>query len=295
MGLVGVARRAVHGRRPVRAGLCLAATAAVGLGASGCSSPSPPMTPTAFVTSATQETLAQRTADITLEGSFSANGRTVPMTGSGQVDMTTDAMSMNASVSASGHSLQIRELGAEGQMYMSLTIDGRDMSQLAGRQWVELPFSMPSSGGSLGSGNPVDQLRLLQAKGSTVKDKGTATINGFTCHGYAVTPSRAAMLDGFNKIAASSSLTPAQLQDIRSAINKASPPTITVWFDGDRLLRRMTMAMQLATGQAGGTAGMTMDFSNYGAPVHISAPSRSQVMSYQDFTQALSGAEGTSR
>lgn len=292
MELVGVARRSVRGRRRLRPGLCLAATAAVGLGAAGCSSPAPPMTPTAFVTSATQETLAQRTADVSLEGSVSAAGRTIPMTGSGQVDMTTDAMSMNASMTVTGHSLQIRELGVGGQMYMAMTIDGQDMSQLAGRQWVQLPFSLPSSSGSFGSGNPVDQLRLLQAKGSTVKDKGTATINGVHCHGYAVTPSRAAMIDGFNKLAASSSFSATQLQQMRADIDKASPPTITVWFDGNRLLRRMNMDMQLAMGQAGGTAGMTMDFSNYGTPVSISAPPSSQVMSYQQFTQAV-GHTGT--
>lgn len=265
-----------------------AGAVAVALALAACgSSASRPMTPTAFVTSATQATLAQKTADVSLHGAVTAAGQSVPMTGTGQVDFTDNAMSMNVDTSAAGRAMTLRELFVGGHIFMGMTIAGQDLARLVGKAWIELPVNAPASGsGNLGSGNPVDQIRLLEAKGSTVVPKGTTTIDGTRVHGYAVTPAKAAMLAQVQKL--SSTLTPAQIQQIESTIQSSPPPTFTVWFDGSQLLRRIAIDMQLAAlGRGSGGGQIDMDFSNYGVPVHVTAPAASDVMPYSQFQQRL--------
>jgi hypothetical protein len=79
---------------------------------------------------------------------------------------------------------------------------------------------------------------------------------------------------------------------ILQVLQDSPPPTVKVWFDAAQLLRRMSA--ELTLNGMGGSAGpvrgtMTMDFSHYGAPVSITAPAPSDVMSYTQF-QHLTGA-----
>lgn len=250
------------------------------------SAPGSPST-TAFVTSASRTTLAQESADITLRGSISASGHTVPLTGSGQLDMASNAMEMNFSASAAGQSLEVREILVDGNLYMGMTIAGQDLYQLTGRHWVQMPVSPSSLASGTNGDNPLDQLRLLAAKGARVTALGRSTIDGVSVQGYSVVPTEQAMLAGVDKMAANSGLTPAQLARIRATVAKTPPPTIKVWIGNDQLLRRMSIDMQLGLPQGSDGGQLTIDFSNFGAPVHITPPASSDVMSYQQFLQAL--------
>jgi hypothetical protein len=259
----------------------------------GGSSPRDAGAAAAFVQSASQTTLAQSTADIAISGNVSVAGDDVPITGSGAAVLT-DAQQFAATVSftASGVSFQEKEVLTDGHFYMGIESGGQDISSvLPGKHWVEIPVPVGvgvSSG--TGTSDPIAQLQLLTANGNQVAALGTKVINGETDTGYAVTITRQNVLNGIQKFNASSGLDAAVQRQLSQAAQDTPIPTIDVWFDSSKLLRRMTVAInQVASGQAE-SVNLNMDFESYGTPVSIAAPSADDVATYSQFL----AAEGTS-
>ena len=250
--------------------------------------------PTAYLAAATRTTLARSTADVTMTGSLNVGGRTIEMTGTGTADLSTNAMTMDMSAQLGpGRSFEIRELLVDDTMYVGMVIDGQSLTQATGRDWIRfsVPITCASAGGA--SSDPVDQLRLLAAKGGSVSSLGTSVIDGRRVQGFSYAPSRQQGLARLNKIASKCGLTPAQQAAARSEFEVGHLPSEKVWFSTDQLLRRMQMVMTLPS-SAGGTPtdeNMTMDFSNYGAKVDITPPASNDVMSEQQF-QAFANAQG---
>jgi hypothetical protein len=247
----------------------------------------------AFVQSASQTTLAQSTADIVISGNVSVGGDDVPITGSGAAVLT-DAQQFAATVSftASGVSFQEKEVLTDGHFYMGIESGGQDISSiLPGKHWVEIPVPV-GGGGSSGTGtsDPIAQLQLLAANGNQVAALGTKVIDGETDSGYAVTITRQNVLNGIQKFNVSSGLDAAAQKQLSQAAQNTPIPTIDVWFDSSKLLRRMSVAMnQVENGQAV-SVNLDMDFESYGTPVSISAPLADYVATYNQFL----AAEGTS-
>jgi len=60
------------------------------------------LTPTAFVSKAATQTMAQKTADVTLSGTVQASGKTAAVHGTGQLDLAGRKVSLNLSASVPG-------------------------------------------------------------------------------------------------------------------------------------------------------------------------------------------------
>lgn len=241
-----------------------------------------------FVAAAAQRTLAEKTAEVRLSGSVAVAGTTIPMTGSGLVDLTDQAMSLDVSADFTGHSMAFKELIGGRNLYLSMTLDGRDLSSMSGgRHWVDIP--VPNAGPDL-TGNPAAALVALSHQGATVTSLGTRQIQGSTCRGFQVIPDRQAMLAAAEQEFQAMGLTRAERQAAMTQVDTMNPPQIEVWFDPQGLTRQMGIDMSLG-GVSSGSAVLTMTFIRYGVPVQISVPSPSDVMTYQQFMK-MAGQQG---
>jgi hypothetical protein len=281
-----------HAGRRSRGGMLAVATvvavAGVVTGVVIASRPGPAsvsMSPAAFVTQSAQRTLSARTADVTMSGSVSALGESVPVSGTGQTDFSTNAMTLNSTFNSSGHSVVEKEIETKGNLYITMSVDGQ-----SGDKWVETPLQ-ESGSANLGDSNPAMSLAVLAQHGNTVRTLGTKAIDGVTCSGYSVTPSRQAMIAAVQRELAAQGRNDASASTVLQTIGSMLQPTITVWFDAQGLLRQMSMqfGMQLQQGTSNGSFGADMDvtFSNYGTPVRISAPPPSDTVSSSSLLKGL--------
>jgi hypothetical protein len=296
-----VRARAISKRRTKRvliasgAAVVIIAAAVGGVIASSHSgAPGSGMAPADFVVSSTQSTLAQRTADVTFGGSVSADGKDIPLNGTGQIDFDTNAFTASMTENVASTSIDIRELVAAGQFYMGMSINGQNMSQMTGgAQWVSIALPDQSGSSSLGATNvdPLSQLKALEQKGATVTSLGTSTINGTTVSGYSVTPSQQEIQNDIQQEIQQNQLTPALGQQMLKEAGALGTFTTDVWIDGSGLIR------QSSTNIAGGTAGVsgkvTTTFQNYGTPVSVVAPAPSDVIGFQQFLNDLKSAQSS--
>jgi hypothetical protein len=246
-----------------------------------------------FVVSAAAATLTQRTADVLITGTVTAAGRTVPMTGTGQARLSSpQAFATTIAVSAGGGSFEEKEVLADGQLYFSIGSAGQDVSAVVpGKHWVAIPIPM-GTGGSLGTGtsDPLAQLQMLGAKGNRVASLGTKEIRGAAASGYAVTLSRQNQLNAEQQYLASSGLDAATQHQMSQAAKRLAPPTIDVWFDSSKLLRRMGFVISQTQNGKTVSTDLNMDFVNYGAPVAITPPSPGDVVPLSQFLAAAKAA-----
>jgi len=286
-----------HSRRTVVVGAVvlvalLAAILGVAATGGGPSVPGAGMTPTAFVMSATQTTLAHRTAQIVITGTVSTSGETVTLRGTGETDLTAGTTTANLTANGAGTSIVEHELAVGGHLYMGLTVDGTDIADIAGgRHWIELPVSMGgSAAASLGSGavNPITQLQLLTKRGNTVRPLGTSVIGGVTTSGYAIVPSRHTIDQAIETEIVTGHLSAAEAQQVRQEASSFSSFTIDVWFDASGLMRRMAVDFGTTSTTS---ADVTMTFENYGTPVIVAPPAPGDVMSFSAFMSAVQSAD----
>jgi hypothetical protein len=263
-------------RRSHRAGLITIATVAVVAGVViatvVANKPGPvttpitatPMSPGAFVAQSVHHTLAQRTADITVSGSMSDYGANIPISGTGQIDFATNAVTASFTFrNASHHTLVWNVIETAKNSYLSLGGDGASATK-----WFE---------GSVQQSGPADEgdstfaafLATLAQRDATVLPLGTKIIDGVTCTGYSVTqggqskPTTIAYTDS----------TP-----------KSTPQVITtVWFDAHGLLRQVSMPSVVQPIPGGvndsPSVALIMDLSNYGTPVRVTPPPPSDTIS----------------
>lgn len=288
-------RRPSARRLAVAGGLAVLVAAVAVFAGTRSGSPAGPqagLSPAAFVMSATTSTLAQRTADVSISGSVTVRGLTIPVTGTGLTDFRAQSFESALSFSASGVRVQEHELIVAQRFYLGMVVNGTDvMAALTGKQWVLSPFSVATQPGtSLGSGDPVSQLRLLAAHGNTVTPLGTTTVEGRRLSGYRVVISRQAVTASMQRELAAPGLTAAERRLLRQAEAMLKPPTIEAWFDSAGLLRQMSMQMEFSISSVSGGGTVTMTFDHYGVPVHIAALPASDVGSYSAFLKAAAAA-----
>lgn len=278
---------------PVALALGLAVAAATILGRSPA--PGTGVAPAAFVVSATKTTLAQRTAGIVVSGDVSAAGHHIPIVGAGQAAFATPqqfSATVDIDPSEPVRTVTEREIVTQGHFYLAVSGGGQDISTLLpGKEWVEVPTPL-GAGSSVGTGttDPLAQLRLLAFRGNTVKSLGTRAISGITTSGYSVTASRHAFISAELEYLATSGLSPTEQYQLAQAARSLGLPSVDVWFDSSRLLRRMTYVLTQTQGRATTTVTLTMDFGHYGVPVSISAPTPGDVASYSAFVAAAQAA-----
>lgn len=270
-------------------GAALAVVASLG----GSSEPWSGVAPADFVVSATQTTLGQHTADLVFGGSVTAAGHSVPITGSGGADFSSPRrFSATEDFAISGITLTEREILVGNNFYLGFSGGGQDISTLVpGKHWVQLPIPVgANSSVGTGTSDPLAQMQLLAGKGNTVSPLGTTTIRGATVSGYSVTISRQNLLNAEQTYISSSGLSAAAQQQLEQAARNFPTPTIKVWFDPSKLIRRMSFSgSQTQNGQTV-TVNLVMDYVNFGAPVSITAPSPGGVATYNQFIAAAQAA-----
>ena len=148
-----------------------------------------------------------------------------------------------------------------------------DLAKLGKRMGVNFGAILNSSSTS----DPTQSLTYLQAASSSIQNLGTQQIGGVTTtHYHAIVNMRKVM----NLLAARA---PAgQRAAVRSSYQHVIDQTgittypMDVWVDDQGLVRQMHMQMPVAT-SGGENMDMTMQLSDFGAPVKVSPPPASQV------------------
>jgi hypothetical protein len=236
----------------------------------GSASPSPgtAASPAAFVSTAVQRTLAQQTAEFTFSETIQGSGQAIPASGGGEINFTNNSMTLNIGVSFSGHSVVSSEILIGGTLYSGVPENGRV-------QWSRM--ALYQSPADITDGDPFSELSLPAQDGASVTSLGTKSIAGVSCTGYAVTPSRPAVLAWGRQEIAELGLSSAQASAALQYLESHRPPTMTVWIDPDQLMREVGInAVSASPGSSGPDGGqLVIDFTHYGVPVRISAPGSS--------------------
>jgi hypothetical protein len=261
-------------------------TASPSAGSAGSAATSLGMAPGAFVTSAAQNTLTQKSADVTLLGTVAGNGRVLSMHGSGQVDLAANDASFSLSTSYAGATITENEFLTSQDVFLQVTLNGQKWN-LGGHHWMEIPLAQ-SQATSVPLQSPAWSLQLLEQQGAQVVPTRTQNIGGLNCSEFTVTPTQQAMLSAaaqqeFSKAGLTKPEQTTALQLLRSA----NPPTLTISFDPKRQLAcQMDVFMPLSTDAAppSGTAQsiefapVQMTFTHYGVHVHMTLPARSDAV-----------------
>jgi hypothetical protein len=261
---------------------CAALAAGILVFLTGGGSTSNTAQPAVLVQASAQKTLGEQTADVQLSGSVDAEGLTVPLSGSGEIDFVHNAASLTMQMSAEGTQISISEVVVAGNLYEQIPLaDGGSL------KWIDVPVAQTNNGVALGEGseNPASEVQLLAQKGASVKRVGAATIDGVATTEYLVVPSKQQLINGIKQELSSTNLPSAVKQELQTY--EQSPPSISlnVWIDGSNLVRRMAVNLSLGlSGASGNLSGnIVMTFDNYGTQVHVTPPPPADVESLSSF------------
>lgn len=237
-------------------------------------------------------TLAEHTVAMEVSGSLTANGQSIPMSGSGFADLSSRLETLTMSFSANGTAVQETVLADGPSAYMQVVENDQNAiaQLLPGKHWVEMPLGASASS-VLGAGTPniLSQLQLLTQQGNAVVSLGSSTINGEAVTGYQVTITHEAMVAASKRLLAKGG---AEAQEMRALLSSISmePPVIEVWLGADHLLRREKVSMSASSIGNSVSGDVEVDFSNYGSPVTVSIPAAGDVATYSDFLAAANAA-----
>jgi hypothetical protein len=271
---------AQHWRRPTTLVVALVLVAAVVGGVvltNGSSSNAD-----AAVVRAVDHALADKSAAVSMnlsEHVTSGTAETLTFSGTGGIDFSNDTYQVNLAGTADGQNLTINVLYIGGSIYEGMT----QISQLVpGKNWLSLNVAslvksdQPTSASALGE-NPLTTLQTLAQQGNTVTPLGTSTVDGQSVEGYSVSFSPSTL----EKEAHSASL-PSWMRAAAQQISFKSASE-TVFVSGTTLVQ-VGIAETVSTAAANSaTVNETLNFSNYGTPVTITAPPASQTISFTQF------------
>jgi hypothetical protein len=248
----------------------------------------------AAVTDAVNSALASKTADLVISGSGGAGDSNVTITGTGAIDLGQNALQMSLKVSGGPEQITEQAIYLNKTIYLNL---GDAIGQvLPGKSWISLDLSQLTQGsatkslgnGSSLSGDPAAVLQVLGQDGNQATDLGSSTFNGVNVEGYSVHVNPGAI-----KAELAKENLPAWLQQ---AVKSVSNPNVTykVYVDGSGQLARMTTDTSETVSGVAANEGITMDFTNYGVTVDITAPPAGEVATFQSFLQAAQALSGSS-
>jgi hypothetical protein len=237
-------------------GACAKSGAAVSGGSAPASSPaaspSPSVDPVAVLTasmSKSQATSAKFTID-------SEVGTIASTQGSGQVDVATRSEMVTLTLKAAGKTIheQVTAIGTDVYLKIDLPIPGVD-----GKKWLHLDATKLTSLTALGLGNPSDpaSLSAYSKQIVTVQQTGPGQYQGTLDLTKAPLPSIASSV----------------LAQAGDAIK--SVPFVATTDDQSRLTSMTVNLPPLGTSAPASTT--TIKFSDFGAPVTVHAPAKSQV------------------
>jgi hypothetical protein len=270
----------------IAAALAIGAVALVSAGCGGGTGSALSLDPVAAAATKTQQAGAARIRFV-IHVTGGA-GKTFAVRGAGAIDGESSELTFNTTAPQLAGS-PMKEISLENNGdYVVYLQPGALASQLpGGKHWVELDVSKlgKSAGLDLGkllSGSqlqPSDLLSILKAAGAQVQSRGAATVDGVATTHYRVTIDTAKALQA-------NGLTSPLLAGAAAELPKVP---VDAWIGKDGLLRRI----RLAAATAQGRLNLTMDVSDYGTSVAISAPPRSDVFDATQLAQqGLGGSAG---
>jgi hypothetical protein len=150
-------------------------------------------------------------------------------------------------------------------------LGGRRPAALAGKDWVAIDTKdLGVSSDQLTNQNPADVLESLRGAGD-VQKLGTEEIDGVETTHFRAQIDTSKALD---------KLSTAQRDQAGAFLKQmGSSYPMDVWIDGDGLPRRFALDLTI---KGSGSVSMRRDFSDYGAPVDVSAPPADSTISMQD-------------
>ena len=237
----------------------------------------------AAIVRAVTSAIGDKTAHVEASSSVTVAGTSVAFTGSGSVDFTDNALQMTLDSSIGGQQLNIQAIYLGGVIYEGLP----QIAELApGKSWVSLDVSSleQAAGQSAASGlggNPLAMLHALALQGNEVADLGPATIDGEPVEGYSVTLNRAVLGNEM----ANANLPGWMKQAVSQVQVNGGGEKVYITNSGD--LVRQSVEMTEKVGSAGEVVSLSqsLDYSDYGAPVAISAPPADQVVPFSEFLE----------
>lgn len=237
----------------------------------------------AQVVDAVNSTLNNGTAHVTVTVSGTADATNLSGAGSGSIDFTNHAMQLHLTMSVLGEQVPLDAVYQGGVVYES--VPGLS-TVLPGKSWLSIDLSAlqqaaaknPSADGLFS--DPAVMLQMLAQQGNQVVALGPSTVDGVAVDGYrvTVTPSAIAQqLKGANL--------PSWMRQAVSGL-KVHTMTLNVFVNHAGMLRSFETQLSESTSAGSVSFDDSLDFSDYGAPVTVTAPPADQVESYQQFLQA---------
>jgi hypothetical protein len=272
----------------------LASLAVTAVLLSACADGPAPVNPRDAVLDAMQAVYEMETLHQELEMSISAAGEDLSFSGESDVDNVHQRIDMTMDMGMFGGEMEI--VMDDGVVYMRSPV-----FEDVGTEWVSLdpskidPAAAAQLGGfGMGTMDPSAYIGLF-AGAFDVKASGEQELDGVSTTHYVGTIDLAKVLEGFSDVvgedvdaATKEQLEMAVEQFRMLGIDKKIP--FEIWIDEDGLPRRQRITMDfgdIVPGTEEASMEMTVDFSDFGEPVDIEIPRRSEVT---DVTEAMADA-----
>ncbi len=264
----------------------LAACSSSGQGSPGHSSDAPGTTrstPVEAVLLAAERGISDRTAKLTMNMSTTGQMSSLDVSGGGVVDFTNQSARIDMNMAVMSEKLSVTAIVVGGDVYENFAgVAGLSGVLPAGKSWLEIPIGTSLGGSSAldSMSNPSSFLLALTRKGLKVTSMGSSQVDGVAATEYDVK-----FPENLASLGAGAGSLPSSVQRTLRGL------TMHVWIDSSGMLRSMSMSIAVP-----GIGGMnfTMDLSDYGAPVSISAPPSSEVENFQSIAGALGGLSSVS-
>jgi hypothetical protein len=234
------------------------------------------------VASAATKTVESGSSRVAFTSSMDVAGESFDMTGSGAFDYekARGEATYRMQVPMLGEvGMDMRMVGTKVFVRLPEALAGAGMT--GGKEWasVDLGTSLEHSGlGSLDltqQQDPAQTLQYLRAASTGVKEGGSATVRGVETTRYTGRLDFRKALDaGLEKL----ELSPAERQRARAGMKwmldqlGANGVPFEVFVDGDGLLRRMTMHMNMTVEGEEMSMKMLIDYFDFGVDVNVQAP-----------------------
>jgi hypothetical protein len=288
-------------RRAIRLAPGIAGALALALYSGGCGASASALDP---VAQAAQSTTHAGGAHLALSIQVTAAGLPQPLQMSGQGFynygsqegmLTLDATGLPASASATlpAGPLRIEEIFKSSTIYMSSPLLAGKLP--GGARWLKLDVGRFAQAVGIdiqqlagGQSNPAQFLQYLRALTGTPQRIGSELVRGVATTHYRATVDLARVAGVLG--ADHSGQLRAALAKLTAQIGTSQLP-VEVWVDGHGLVRRMALALSLATGAQRAQLGMTIELFDFGPTPPLTPPPDGEVF---DATQAALGALGAS-
>jgi hypothetical protein len=241
------------------------------------------------VAQAADTTAAAGTAEFGMSGSVSVAGQSIPLNGSGTIDMRGSAVHMKVSTSIPGAgTVEVEEILSGTTMYM------RVPSQISqhlpgGKSWMKLDLQ------ALGKATGVDDKQVMQSTQNNpadilkaLKTAGGSQVVGHEDIGGSPTTHYRAAID-LSKAAdrIGDKQTVDALKQIYAQAGVGSVP-IDAWIDRAGRVRRESLSISASEF----SMQLTMQFTRFGVPVDTTPPADDQVMDASSLFAAAAGRSG---